>query len=192
MAQNDLDLDLHLAQVLERVGEISRALRWKQATESDLSILQLRILGFVNDHALEHVGVARLAEELQMSKPTISDSVKVLTDRNLLARKPDKLDGRSHTLKLTAAGKKCMAGTTPLDVAVSDLPKASKEALLLSLLGVLESLFANGGMHVQRMCWTCQHYKGDRKNQHRCLLLEKTLAIAELRTDCPEHALRVM
>ncbi|MBP6311664.1 MAG: MarR family winged helix-turn-helix transcriptional regulator [Flavobacteriales bacterium] len=186
------DLDTHLAQVLERVGEISRALRWKQATESDLSPLQLRILGFVNDHAPEPVGVARLAEELQISKPTISDSVKVLAERNLLARKPDKLDGRSHTLKLTTAGRKCLTGASPLDIAVTDLPNAAKEALLLALMGILETLFENGGVQVQRMCWTCQHYKGDRKGQHRCRLLEKTLAIAELRTDCPEHVVATM
>ena len=47
-------LDAHIAKVLERIGEVSLAMRRKQAT--DLSLLQLRILGFVKDHAEEQVG----------------------------------------------------------------------------------------------------------------------------------------
>ena len=185
-----MEMDLHLAQLLERVGEVGRALRWKRAAESDLSPLQLRILGFIHDHPNETVGVARLADELQVSRPTISDSVKVLADRNLLLRKADKHDGRSHALKLSAKGKKRAADASPLVDSVAGLSAASKEAMLLSLLGILENLFRSGDLHVQRMCWTCVHYDGDRMDQHRCRLLEKTLAIVELRTDCPEHRLQ--
>lgn len=36
--------DEHLAKVLERLGEVARALRWKQATDAGISALQLRIL----------------------------------------------------------------------------------------------------------------------------------------------------
>ena len=99
------ELDAHLAQVLERIGEVARALRWKQAVEEGLSPLQIRIMGFLADHADESIGVARLAEELLVSKPTISDSVKLLADRKFLIRKPDKSDARSHALQLTGAGR---------------------------------------------------------------------------------------
>jgi len=103
---SDDPLNAHLARLLARIGEVSRAMRWEEATGSGHSPLQLRILGFVADHAGQSVGVARLAEELQVTRPTVSDSVKLLVDRGLLVREPDPLDGRGHTLRLTAAGRK--------------------------------------------------------------------------------------
>lgn len=180
-------LDEHLAQVLERIGEVSLAMRRKQAT--DLSPLQLRILDFVNAHSEEQVGVARLSEELQVSKPTISDSVKLLVERKRLERKVDALDARAHKLKITSVGKKELTANSPLDQAIAGLSGPGKEAMMLGLLGVLEGLFNSGDLNVQRMCWTCRYYDGNKKNEHRCLLLEKSLGISELRTDCAEHEL---
>lgn len=113
------ELDTHVAQVLERIGEITRSLRWKQAVGSGLSPLQIRILGFLNDHKGAVIGVARPAEELQVSKPTISDSVKLLAERKLLMRKADKSDGRSHALVMTAGGMKYSSAATPLNNALA-------------------------------------------------------------------------
>lgn len=183
------ELDSHLAQVLERIGEVSLAMRRKQGTAGDLGPLQLRVLGFVHDHAAEQVGVARLAEELQVSKPTISDCVKLLVDRKRLTRTADKWDARAHALKVTTIGRQALAKSPPLSKAVAGLSVPGKEAMMLGLLSVLEGLFNKGELKVQRMCWTCVHYRGDKKNKHRCSLLGKSLSIAELRTDCAEHEL---
>ena len=187
--EKDPGLDAHLAQVLERIGEVTRALRWEQAVDVGLSPLQLRILGFLVSHADEGVGVARLAAELQVSRPTISDSVNLLAERKLVVRKADKNDGRSHALVLTAAGRKHAMIATPMNDAIAQLDAPRKEALLLGLMSVLESLFRSEEVQVQRMCFTCAHYEGDRKAKHKCLLLEKRLSVAELRTDCVEHEL---
>lgn len=186
---SDAPLNAHLERLLERIGEVSRAMRWQEATGSGLSPLQLRILGFVSDHAGQSVGVARLAEELQVTKPTVSDSVKLLVERGLLVRKPDPLDGRGHTLRLTAAGRKHLPAAEPFAAALATLPRQERETLLLALMRLLEALLSGGEVQVQRMCWTCAHYSGDRQGKHHCLLLRKDLAVAELRTDCPEHEL---
>lgn len=184
---NTAPLDAHLAQVLERIGEVARALRWKQAVEEGLSPLQIRIMGFLADHADEGIGVARLAGELMVSKATISDSVKLLADQKFVVRKPDKSDARSHALHLTAAGKRHISSGTPLDVAIAELGQERKEALLLGLMGVLELLFRTDALNVQRLCFTCTHYRGDRKKEHGCALFDTDLRVAELRTDCGEH-----
>ena len=186
---SDSPLNAHLERLLERIGEVSRAMRWQEATGSGISPLQLRILGFVSDHAGQSVGVARLAEELQVTKPTVSDSVKLLVDRGLLVRKPDPLDGRGHTLRLTAAGLKHLPAAEPFAAALAMLPRQERETLLLALMRLLEALLSSGEVQVQRMCWTCAHYSGDRQGKHHCLLLRKDLAVSELRTDCPEHEL---
>jgi len=188
---SDDPLNAHLARLLARIGEVSRAMRWEEATGSGLSPLQLRILGFVADHAGQSVGVARLAEELQVTRPTVSDSVKLLVDRALLVRKADLYDGRSHTLSLTAAGRKHLPMAEPFAAALAALPVRERETLLLALMRLLEALLSSGDVKVQRMCWTCAHYRGDRQGKHHCQLLQQDLALAELRTDCAEHGLAV-
>ena len=183
----DEALDAHLARLLERIGEVARAQRWRQATGAGLSPLQIRILGFVAGHRGEPVGVARLAEELQVTRPTVSDSVALLVDRGLLLRKPDPHDGRGHALRLTAAGMRWLPMGGPFTEALATLPLHERETLLLALMRLLRSLLDSGDVQVQRMCWTCAHYHGDRKGRHHCQLLGTALAVAELRTDCPEH-----
>lgn len=180
-------LNAHLARLLERIGEVARALRWQQATGAGLSPLQIRILGFVCDHPGEPVGVARLADELQVTRPTVSDSVALLVERGLLLRKPDPNDGRSHTLRLTSAGRRWLPAGGPFTEALATLPLHERETLLLALMRLLASLLETGDVQVQRMCWTCTHYRGDRKDRHHCQLLGTDLAVAELRTDCSEH-----
>ncbi|MBK6628261.1 MAG: MarR family transcriptional regulator [Flavobacteriales bacterium] len=180
-------LDEHLARLLERIGEVARALRWQQATGARLSPLQIRILGFVAEHSDEAVGVARLSEELQVTRPTVSDSAALLVDRGLLIRKPDKRDGRSHALRLTPAGKRWLPTSGPFTGALTTLPLHEREALLLALMRLLRSLLDSGDVQVQRMCWTCAHYRGDRHLSHHCTLLRQDLAVADLRTDCPDH-----
>ncbi len=186
------ELNAHLARVLERIGELARSLRWQQATNVGLSPLQLRVLGFVSEHPGDLVGVARLAEELQVTRPTVSDSVALLVEQGLLVRRPDPSDGRSHSLRLTAAGKRWLPASGPFADALATLPRDEREALLLALMRLLQTLLHRGDIQVQRMCWTCTHYKGDRKGQHQCLLLRKKLAVCELRTDCPEHELALV
>jgi DNA-binding MarR family transcriptional regulator len=180
-------LDHHLATVLERIGEVSRALRLREAVEAEISPLQLRILGFIADHSDTPVGVARLADELQISRPTISVSVRLLVEQGLLLRRADPADRRGHTLRLSAKALRGMTAGSPFDDAVATLAPSSKEALLLALMQVLHQLVGSRKLQVQRMCWTCAHYDGDRKEHHRCLLLKKTLKVRELRTDCAEH-----
>ena len=186
-AHSSEPLNAHLARLLERIGEVARAMRWDEATSTGLSPLQLRILGFVADHAGQSVGVARLSDEFQVTRPTVSDSVKLLVDRGYLVRKPDPLDGRGHMLGLTATGRRHLPEAVPFAAALTTLPKQEREALLLALMRLLHALLVSGDVQVQRMCWSCVHYRGDKQGRHHCAVLAVDLSRAELRTDCAEH-----
>ena len=70
---------------------------------------------------------------------------------------------------------------------VAALPGPRKDMLLLAAMQLLEALVQSGHVQVQRMCWTCKHYRGDRDTLHHCALLKKDLVVQELRTDCSEH-----
>jgi DNA-binding MarR family transcriptional regulator len=181
--------DAHIAKLLERIGEVALALRRGKGMAQDLSALQLRVLGFVADRGAEPVGVALLADALQISRPTASDSVRVLVERGFLLRRPDPTDRRSHALRLTATGRQAAANAlaTPLLGALVALPQAHKEGTLIALMRVLEALVHSGDVRVQRLCFTCKHYRGDKAHKHHCMLLHTDLAVHQLRTDCPDH-----
>lgn len=179
--------DEHIAEMLERIGEVALALRRGKGAAHDLSALQLRVLGLVADRATEPVGVAVLADVLQVSRPTASDSVRLLVERGFLQRKPDPHDGRSHTLRLTAAGRQAAASGSPLLNALAGMPREGKAGTLIAIMRILEALVTSGDIRIQRMCFTCTHYRGDKEGKHRCMLLQKDMAVSDLRTDCPEH-----
>jgi hypothetical protein len=86
-----------------------------------------------------------------------------------------------------AAGRRHVRGAAPLTDAVRTLPAARKEEMLLAVMQVLDHMVDSGAVQVQRMCWTCRHYRGDRARKNYCALLEKDLPVPELRTDCEEH-----
>jgi DNA-binding MarR family transcriptional regulator len=185
-------MDKHIAIVLERIGEVARADQWKRTTERALSPLQNRVIAFIATHARESVGVARLAEELQVSRPTVSECVKGLVEKGLLKRIADPHDARSHALRLSAKGAKHHASASeakPLDRSITAMRADDKDTLLLGLMRVLHGLIEAGAIDVQRMCWTCEHYQGDRHKTHRCALLATTMRPKDLRTDCAEHVL---
>ncbi|MBK9514781.1 MAG: hypothetical protein IPO05_14405 [Flavobacteriales bacterium] len=74
----------------------------------------------------------------------------------------------------------------PFTESLATLPLHERESLLLGLMRLLEALLSRGDVQVQRMCWTCAHYNGDRRGRHRSCCYGR-IAVAELRTDCPEH-----
>lgn len=69
---------------LERVSEVFRLLLWQHSKVIGLSPIQIQILMFVEYHAEDLCNVSYLAKEFNVSKPTISDAVKVLKKKSSL------------------------------------------------------------------------------------------------------------
>ncbi|KXK41291.1 MAG: transcriptional regulator [Bacteroidetes bacterium OLB11] len=80
---------------LERISEAFRVLLWNESKENSLSPIQIQILIFLYFHSLEKCKIGYLASEFNMTKATISDSVKVLFTKNLVTKEINHLDSRS-------------------------------------------------------------------------------------------------
>jgi len=135
--------------------------------------------------------IASMAREFNMTKATISDSIKVLEQKGLIERADDMLDSRSFNFSLTDKGVKLTGMienfTKPLDGAIATLSTPQKNEFLVSVLDLIYRLNQNGIISTQRMCYNCYYYNGDRQQAHFCNLMQKELAIDELRIECPEH-----
>lgn len=177
---------------LERVSQAFRVLLWNESKEFSLTPIQVQLLIFLLHHSDEKRKVSYLADEFNMTKATISDTVKTLEQKQLIKKEYETHDTRSYIIHLTKKGKHTAEQTSlftkQIQVPIDKLHETDKENLLLSLLDIIHYLNKSGIITIQRMCFTCHFYKSDKNGQkHFCGLLNTKLADTELRIDCAEH-----
>ncbi len=179
---------------LERISQAFRVLLWNESKEFSLSPIQVQVLIFLLYHSEEKRKVSYLAAEFNMTKATISDTIKSLDKKGLITREHEQHDTRSYIIHLSEKGKKVANQTSlftrEIQVPIERLDADDKENLLVSLMGVIRHLNKAGVITKQRMCFSCAHYHPNYHGaKHFCGLLNQQLEGAELRVDCPEHLL---
>jgi DNA-binding MarR family transcriptional regulator len=177
---------------LERVSQAFRVLLWNESKEFSLSPIQIQVLIFLLHHSDNKRKVSYLADEFNMSKATISDTIKTLEQKQLIIKEYEQHDTRSYIIHLSKNGKDVAEQTSlfakQIQVPIDKLHVSDKENLLLSLLDIIHHLNKSGKITIQRMCFTCHFYKANKNGtEHFCGLLNTKLAETELRLDCAEH-----
>ena len=187
-------VDGRIAVALERISEAFRVLLWDEGKKHSLSPIQVQVLIFLLHHSSDKGKVSLLAQEFNMTKATISDTIRSLQEKKLINKVKETHDSRSFTIHLTAKGKeialKTSLFTQELETPIGQMHADDKESLLLSLIGIIHHLNKAGIITIQRMCFTCVHYESNYEgHQHYCQLLHQKLETTELRVDCREHEL---
>ncbi len=191
--QNE-NTDSRIIAAMERISQAYRVLLWNESKEFSLSPIQIQILIFLLFHSEEKRKVTYLADEFNMTKATISDSIKVLEQKKFIRKEYEQRDTRSYTIYLTANGmeiaKRTASFTNQIQEPIAGLNSEDKGNLLISLMSIIQHLNKTGVITIQRMCKTCVHFSpGKGKAQNFCKLLNQNLFDADLRIDCPEHVL---
>lgn len=182
----DSDIGGKTAAAIERIGAVRRRVVQASATRAGLSVLQAEIVRLLASGAVRPRGTD-LAVELAVSLPTVSDAVSALRRKGLVTHRPG-ADARSKELRLTAVGRALAAS---LDDALAGFRRAAGAAGdqgLTAALSVIEGLWREGMIAVDRSCVTCAHHVAGETPAGRCALLGRELTPATLRVDCPEHA----
>ncbi len=186
------NLDAKLIVALERLSEAFRVALWQEAKELGVSPIQIQILIFLRYHRLDQSKVSYLAKEFTLTKPTISDAVRVLETKGYLKKTSEPADSRSYSMMLTDAGRAIADRTTQFAQAfqgvLATVSEPEKQQLYPTLLTLIEGLTQRGLITQQRMCRTCRFFDS-KPEQAYCKLLNKPLIPSELRIDCPEHEL---
>jgi DNA-binding MarR family transcriptional regulator len=194
LKEQNQKIESRIVVALERISEAFRVLLWNESKENSLSPIQIQILIFIYFHSPEKCKVGYLADEFNMTKATISDSVKVLLSKELVTKETDPNDTRSFTLSLTNEGKKIAKKASlfasSIEQPIEKLTQEQKTIMLNGLLKLIYDLNKSGIITIQRMCFTCSNYQLD-NGIHYCKLLKSKLAENELRVDCPEHELQL-
>jgi len=190
LTEQNQKIESRIVVALERISEAFRVLLWNESKQNSLSPIQIQILIFISFHSVEKCKVGYLANEFNMTKATISDSVKVLLSKGLVTKEIDPIDTRSYTLSLTDEGKKIAKKASffasSIEQPIEKLTEEQKIIMLNGLLKLIYDLNKSGIITIQRMCFNCSYYKIE-KGLHYCNLLNTKLAESEIRVDCPEH-----
>jgi len=167
-------------------------MQWEQARNLGITPLQLQILLFTGHHTAAVNKVAYIATELQLSRPTVSDAAAVLVTKGLLRIEEDPKDRRSYSFQLTDTGQLMLEQaekyTSELEAILEKRPANEKSNLYQTVFTIIAGLFDNEKGGMQRMCFSCAHYDGNKKRQHACRLLQKKLDSSELQIDCVYHS----
>ncbi|SEE48104.1 DNA-binding transcriptional regulator, MarR family [Tenacibaculum sp. MAR_2010_89] len=179
-----------ITQGLERISKAFRVLLWEESKLYKISPIQIQLLIFCDTHKKENLKVGFLATEFDLTKATVSDSIKVLLKKELLVKKVNPKDSRSFLVELTAKGKKIVKKaslfTSALNESIDYLSEIEKGVFLKQLMQLIYQLNQKNIISTQRMCLTCYHYKKE-GNNHYCNLIQKELKNTELQIDCLEH-----
>ena len=184
------DLSHKIVFALDKISEYFKNSLREKGKEHKLSPIQIQILLFIDNHLEKYMTVNYISDEFNVTKATISDSIKALEKKSLVKKVKNKKDSRSFTLKLDTEGKNIISSINSfpkeLTKMVSPLPIQSQQILWKELYNIINSLQIIGEINVQRMCNNCAYFTF-KDGQSYCNFLDKKLETNNLRLDCSEH-----
>ena len=189
---SDQTIEGKIVASLERISQSFRVLLWQKSKEFALTPLQMQILLFLLIQSEEKRKVSYLAKEFNVTKATISDTIKTLEHKSLILKENEITDSRSYIINLSEKGKEIAEQASgfakEIYNPITNLSRDDKNNFLLSLIKVIGHLNKTGVISVLRMCTTCSYYQpSDDADTFFCALLNEELQQSDLRVDCREH-----
>jgi len=175
---------------LERISEVFKVLLWEHAKVIGLSPIQIQILIFIAYHKSKLCNVSHLAKEFNITKPTVSDAIRMLDKKKFIIKDYSLSDARSYSILLSELGKRTVSETenfaNPIKKQLKTIDEANLENLFESLSKLIYQLNKAGILTIQRTCFGCKFYDIF-ENKNYCNLMEKELWTSDIRLDCPEY-----
>lgn len=187
--QQQKELSSKVVAGLERISEVFKILLWEKAKLVGLSPIQIQILLFVAFHKEALCNVSHLAKEFNITKPTVSDAIKILDKKELIIKVFSSTDNRRYNIQLSPMGTKMLSDVhdfaDPLTSSLEGIDQSDLQQLFVTISELIYKLNKSGVLSVQRICFGCKFYE-KRSTSDYCKLLEKELLNTAIRIDCPE------
>lgn len=184
------NLDGKIVTGLERLSQVFRVLLWEKAKKYDLSPIQIQLLIFIKNHSKNKATVSYLAKEFNLTKATISDTIKILEQKDYVKKVLNEKDSRSYTLELTAKGLEMVLliedFTDPVYNFVKDADENDKVVLWNTVSALIKQLHSLQVINLQSTCFNCGYFLQQEGNNH-CRLLQMKLESKDIRMDCNDH-----
>jgi DNA-binding MarR family transcriptional regulator len=189
LKQQNSNLNNKIVAGLERLSQVFKVLLWEKAKQHGLSPIQIQLLIFIHHHSANKSTISYLAQEFNVTKPTISDAIKVLEQKKMIKKLVDEVDTRSYTIQLTTTGKNIVSDTehfvNPVTEIITHISQPEKLMLWQNIIKIINQLHQSGTISVQRTCHYCKHFSTKNKAPY-CTLLQQKLLAQDIRIDCAE------
>ncbi|WDF57875.1 MarR family winged helix-turn-helix transcriptional regulator [Flavobacterium sp. KACC 22758] len=184
------NLDGKITAGFERLSQVFRVLLWEKAKKHDLSPIQIQVLIFIKHHAKNKATVSCLAKEFNLTKATISDTIKILEQKKYITKTVNANDSRSSIIELTTNGLEMVLLTEDFTDPLFDLVSAGsqKEKLVLwkTISSLIQQLQDLQLINVQSTCYNCVYFV-EKNGSNFCKLLDVKLETSDIRLDCFDH-----
>jgi DNA-binding MarR family transcriptional regulator len=187
-------ISARIATGLHKIGLAMKQQAWQQANEEGLSSTQGQILAALVAHG--QLSGTELGQRLGVTLPTISDSVRVLVEKELVTKAADPRHPRATlvtpTKKGAALGSRARSWPEFMADAVTSLSLEEQRAFFAGVVKMIRTLQETGLVPLSGMCVTCTHFRPNVRvgaAPHHCAFIDAPLANEQLRLDCSEHEL---
>lgn len=193
------NIDEKIINLLDKLFQITRYIQWEIYKKSEVSPLMAQIIEYLGTNSENLRTPAKIAEDLGVKRPTITEALKVLIKRRYVKEKVYKKDKRYKILSLTKKGEnflhnKKLNFKEILKNSILPLNRKEKEKLFLTLINLIADLNKKGILPIARICLNCENFvknkfKGSRK-PHYCKLLNERMSDFELNVNCEKNITR--
>ena len=177
--------------LIERIGNLLRAAERKAGVSIGLQPIQIQILSYLSVSNRYSDTAAAVTDFFDMTKGTVSQSIKILEKRGLVYKIKDPKDGRLVHLSLSEEGLKFLMKYQEglsLDDVLKDLGLSKSNNLRALLTDTLLLLQKKNNNKTFGICNSCHFF---RKNafdpDHQCGLTKEKLLEEESLKICREH-----
>ncbi len=169
--------------LIDRLARLHAAEAWAH----DLNPSQTAALAYLAQANRFSRAPSHLADYLGSTRGTVSQTLKALTRKGLVAEHRSATDRRTLRYDLTPAGQAATAKPRELEDILQSLPDARADLLNNALADLLRTLLSARGERSFGLCHTCTHHE-NRGEGGYCRLLKVALQPPETQQICHEHS----
>ena len=173
-----------------RLSELFTVAVRRAAAEFGLLPTHLHVLHYLASCNRFSDTPSAVADYLGQTKGPVSQTLKVLQEKDLVAKKRDNHDRRKTHLTVTKRGHKIVnhiVEIPELRDATTHLGPTRSTEIEQALNDLISALLQAGGASSFGRCTSCQHNQKVEGKEYFCNLLQEPLTTAETHLRCREH-----
>lgn len=167
---------------LERLTTLHKSQMRKAANAEGMPFVHLEILQYLSMCNRYSNTAQALSDYLGQTKGSISQSLKIIEDKDYIVRKPCTQDGRVTRLYLTEKSKDVLERIQHLN-----FPDQNAEQIVTSLKEVVKQWQMQTGSKGFGQCLTCRFWTTTGQDNFKCGLTGEALSKENIKLLCQEH-----
>ena len=169
-------------ELLDRIARINAAQSWN----GDINPTQHAALSYLARANRFSRAPSQVAEYLSATRGTVSQTLKALARKGLVAEQKSQADKRSISYKITRPGLTTLNANANRHSQADLLSKHDADGLQASLRQLVKRMLKARGGRSFGVCLSCRHHQ-KKKTGAYCLLLKMALGTEETQHICHEH-----